>query len=249
MRALIRNIIIIFTGLIFLGTNVQAGEAENIAMLEQLLRGKPAEALQFSAQFLEAVPIEQLNAVLAELSQNIGKPAQIIPVGDEYEVTTASHVMSALISVDEKGRVAGLFFRPPVPLNAQLEDLLAPLTEVASDTSYLIIKDGVVLAQKDADQEMAIGSAFKLAILKVLQDDIALQNRQWDDIATLMPDLRSLPSGILQDYPDNAPFTLHTLASLMISQSDNTATDILLGLVGREKGSTYLDGQFVLSPR
>ena len=45
---------------------------------------------------------------------------------------------------------------------------------------------------------------------------------------------RSLPSGMLHNWPEGAPVTLHTLASLMISISDNTATDILLGLVGRE---------------
>ena len=44
----------------------------------------------------------------------------------------------------------------------------------------------------------------------------------------------SLPSGILQDWPVGTPLTLQTLASLMISESDNTATDALLATVGRE---------------
>jgi beta-lactamase class A len=38
---------------------------------------------------------------------------------------------------------------------------------------------------------------------------------------------------MLQDWPDGSPLTLHTLASLMISKSDNTATDVLLDFVGR----------------
>jgi beta-lactamase class A len=42
-----------------------------------------------------------------------------------------------------------------------------------------------------------------------------------------------MPSGFLQTWPDGSPLTIHSLASLMISQSDNTATDVLLDLVGR----------------
>jgi beta-lactamase class A len=37
-----------------------------------------------------------------------------------------------------------------------------------------------------------------------------------------------------------APLTLHTLASLMISISDNTATDVLMRVVGREAVETAL---------
>src|SRR5690606_38464575 len=44
----------------------------------------------------------------------------------------------------------------------------------------------------------------------------------------------SLPTGILQDWPAGTPVTLSTLANLMISLSDNTATDAMIHLVGRE---------------
>ena len=37
-----------------------------------------------------------------------------------------------------------------------------------------------------------------------------------------------------QDWPKGAPVTLHTLATLMISISDNTATDQLIAIVGRD---------------
>jgi len=39
----------------------------------------------------------------------------------------------------------------------------------------------------------------------------------------------------LQDWPKGAPMTLHTLASLMISISDNTATDQLIKVLGRAR--------------
>jgi hypothetical protein len=42
----------------------------------------------------------------------------------------------------------------------------------------------------------------------------------------------SLPSGITQNWPAGSPVTLQTLATLMISISDNTATDTLVTLEG-----------------
>ena len=38
----------------------------------------------------------------------------------------------------------------------------------------------------------------------------------------------------MQTWPDGAPLTLQTLATLMISLSDNTATDALISVMGRE---------------
>ena len=44
----------------------------------------------------------------------------------------------------------------------------------------------------------------------------------------------SIPSGVMQEWPVGAPVTLHTLATEMISISDNTATDHLVLHLGRQ---------------
>jgi hypothetical protein len=44
-----------------------------------------------------------------------------------------------------------------------------------------------------------------------------------------------LPSGLVQDWPKGSPLTLHSLAALMISVSDNSAADTLLAVLGRDK--------------
>ncbi|WP_373047449.1 serine hydrolase [Vulgatibacter sp.] len=59
--------------------------------------------------------------------------------------------------------------------------------------------------------------------------------RRWDEVVRLAPEAYSLPSVLLQDWPAGAPVTLQTLATLMISRSDNTATDQLVHLLGRER--------------
>jgi beta-lactamase class A len=56
---------------------------------------------------------------------------------------------------------------------------------------------------------------------------------RWDQVVKL--GLRSVPSGLTQDWPVDAPITVETLATLMISRSDNTATDTLMRLVGRDR--------------
>ena len=45
---------------------------------------------------------------------------------------------------------------------------------------------------------------------------------------------RTLPSSTLIDWPAGTPVTIATLRNLMISQSDNMATDALIDLVGRQ---------------
>ena len=85
----------------------------------------------------------------------------------------------------------------------------------------------------------AVGSAFKLAVLAALKDQVAAGALAWDDVATLEAGHISLPSGILQAWPVGSPLTIHTLASLMISVSDNTATDALIALLGRDLIESY----------
>ena len=77
-----------------------------------------------------------------------------------------------------------------------------------------------LIASIEPDRPLAIGSAFKLFILAELSRQVAAGERRWSDVVTL--DRRSIPSGVLQGWPRGSPLTLHTLAALMISQSDNT---------------------------
>ena len=54
---------------------------------------------------------------------------------------------------------------------------------------------------------------------------------------------------MLQDWPAGSPLTLHTLAAVMMSISDNTAADTLLKLAGRDKVEAALGIAPVLSTR
>jgi beta-lactamase class A len=71
-------------------------------------------------------------------------------------------------------------------------------------------------------------------VLAALQNQIQAGELTWDSVVELQPEWKSMPSGMLQDWPATSTLTVETLAILMISISDNTATDALISLVGRE---------------
>jgi beta-lactamase class A len=58
----------------------------------------------------------------------------------------------------------------------------------------------------------------------------------WDQPLTITPQLKSLHSGVLQ-YKPMACRSRFGTATKMISVSDNTATDMMINLVGRSRSS------------
>jgi beta-lactamase class A len=92
----------------------------------------------------------------------------------------------------------------------------------------------VPIVAEDTGRALAIGSAFKLYVLAALIREIESGRRRWSDVVPIDSLSKSLPSGFLQTWPAGTPVTLQTLATLMISISDNTAADHLLHILGRE---------------
>jgi beta-lactamase class A len=99
----------------------------------------------------------------------------------------------------------------------------------------LTAKGPVPLFASHADEKFAIGSGFKLFILGTLIDEVNQGQRRNDNVMILRRDLIGPPQSELADWPIGSPVTLYTLALKMISISDNTATDHLLFLLGRER--------------
>ena len=98
--------------------------------------------------------------------------------------------------------------------------------------SLLVTLDGKVLAAATPDTPRAVGSAFKMQILRVLARQVAAGKLAWDTVIRLEDRDRSL-GGLVARFPPRSAITVGTLAGLMISISDNSATDVLLRRVGR----------------
>lgn len=249
MRAVWLTLLAI-VGAVFLSQPASAQEsaqAAESAFLSEMFGGTPLVAERFTPDVLAQVPLAQLQAVVDQLRGVIGPVVMVRALGGaEYVVVTATHELPATIVLDPNNRIAGLFFRPPVPNNLPVADAIAGL---GPDPAYLVIRDGEVLFERRADEALAVGSAFKLGILAVLNDAVKAGTKSWSDVVTLEERHRSLPTGILQGWPAGSPLTLQTAASLMISISDNTATDLLLEIAGRDDVARKLAINTVLSTR
>ena len=201
---------------------------------------------RFTDAFLQEVPADQLESHL-ETTRSAGE-LTLVAVTEEAtgQVTlrlSGDEPLLILLAVDEEGLISGLRLSPDISATApQLdswEEVDAGLTDLGATTQVYAadVRDGVCHpVYESPDSEPApSGSAFKLIVLSAVVDAVADGDLAWDDELTLTADLKSLPSGQLQDEEDGATVTVREAAELMIAISDNTGTDLLMDAVGDER--------------
>jgi beta-lactamase class A len=130
---------------------------------------------------------------------------------------------------------AMLSLAPPTAAQtaSSLDDALATLRRVTGTLSYVIVENGhSERAALNPSQLLAVGSAFNLAVLNALRDEVRGGSRRWNEVAPLAQRWKSLPTSVLRTWPAGTPLTLAEYAAEMISISDNTAADALVRIVG-----------------
>jgi beta-lactamase class A len=202
------------------------------AALERLFTSSEIKAEWFAPGFLAQVPIEKVREIIMVLKSEFGNYQKIQQNGQNYLVVLSRNSIPTKIVLNQKGQIAALLFQPPSAKS--LEDALTQLQSLPGKVSFLVKEGKSTLAELNSTTPLAVGSAFKLAVLKELQSQINSGKFSWKDVVLLQPEWKSLPSGILQTWANESPLTIQTLATLMISFSDNTATDGLIHLIGRE---------------
>jgi beta-lactamase class A len=93
-----------------------------------------------------------------------------------------------------------------------------------------------------------LGSAVKLYVLDALGNAVAAGKVRWDQPLTVTAQFKALPPGELQNEPDGTRISVLDSAAKMISLSDNTAADMLTGLVGRPAVEDALTATGMTSP-
>lgn len=200
----------------------------------RLFSAQRADEAWFGPAFLKSVPIAKIDAITGGIRASSGALVSVRPQdGKKVLLTFERAAFEGVVELDDQGRFTTLFVRPAEPATATLEEAVAAFRTLPGKVNLWIATDGVERAAVEPDLALAAGSTFKLAILAALRTQVEAKKRAWKDVIELDPKHRSLPSGILQKWPDRAPMTLYSLAALMISASDNTATDELLSLAGR----------------
>ena len=97
----------------------------------------------------------------------------------------------------------------------------------------MCIRDSNNPLQINANVAKPLGSGFKLYILGALADEIANGKLKWTEKYPIRSKSKSLPSGKMQNWEEGLLVTLKEYADSMISISDNTATDHLHTILGR----------------
>jgi beta-lactamase class A len=218
--------------------------------LVALFRGRTVPEQLFSKAFLAQVPAAQVNAISKQLNDQLGQARAVSKI-EARSTTTGSVILqfergtlqlNLAVAAAAPHPIEGLLITGTELKGDSLAGVAMELKALPGQTSFAVAKlgsaDPLLLASNEPGRAMAIGSAFKLFLLAELSRSVAAGERKWSDVARL--DRRSLPSGFLQTWPKGAPLTFYSLAALMISQSDNSATDTLLHALGREKVEALL---------
>ncbi|WP_420605625.1 serine hydrolase [Novosphingopyxis sp.] len=199
----------------------------------------------FAPSFLAQVPRAQMAALSAQIVAQQGQAGEAsayrmsTPYQGQFDLKFDKAIgeVRMTVNADAPNQVIGLLitgFRTDNDSIAAVKAAFAALPGRKGFTiAHLTDQGPVTVADYNGSQLLGLGSSFKLYILAELADEIVAGERQWSDVVTL--DRKSFPSGVMQSWPPGSPVTLATLATQMISISDNSAADMLLHVLGRER--------------
>jgi beta-lactamase class A len=229
--------------LVLLGLNLSAIAQPSMTPQEALTRvmkESPARADWFDLSFLTQIKPSQIDEIVHQLTGQLGPFQRVEGTKPNFTVVLERGTVPAKITLNSDGLIIGLWFGPPEALKpAGVDETLKEFQKLPGKVAVLVTEDGKPRTSQNADTAMAVGSAFKLAVLAALADQAAEGKHRYDEVIPLRNAWKSLPSGVLLSWPDGTPLTLATYEDEMISISDNTAADALISVAGREKVESY----------
>ena len=226
--------------------------AQRASDVLRLLQGEMIEEQLFDENFRNAVPPEQFRALTRQVVTQQGQPLEITSITPRSPNSAVIKVRFersiGTINIDLENapphRLSGLLLTGFEAGGNSLDEVIAAIDALPGRQGVLVQQldgsDRPPLAALDPAGRYAIASSVKLYILAELDRAVRAGERQWSDVVRLGP--KSHPSGISQNWPDGSPATLHTLATLMISISDNSATDTLIRVIGQDRLAAMVKG-------
>lgn len=204
-------------------------------------------AAHVSASFLVEVPAARLAVVFGELrTSGPWTAVDVDAVADDAVVRLhdgSGEPWRMSVSVDPAGAITALLVKPdlggdrtPATTWAEVHEQLTALDAGVSLLAARVTPDGQCepITAIDADETRPMASIFKLYVLGALADTVDQGWARWSDLLTVTDDVRSLPSGQLQDQPNGTQVSVSQTAAGMIAVSDNTAADMIMALVGEQ---------------
>ena len=212
----------------------------------------------FDSAFLAQVSPAMLNQALQGatgvklLSIQVSEPDALVATVSTSGVLPRAQVA---LTVDSQGQISGLRIGPVTTASAPpttWAGVDAAVRSVAPQVRLLVanVSNGSCQPVHSIDPATAapLGSLFKLYVLDALGTAVASGTVHWNQPLTVTAQLKSLPSGELQNEPDGTKISAQDTAAKMISISDNTAANMLINLVGRPAVETALSTSGMADP-
>lgn len=219
----------------FLALAFLAAPPDPAVFFTELFAGRVDPRRAFAPSFLAAVPAEKIAEIPRMYVEALGPFRRAHVAGGKGSLEFERGDAPCTIHFDREARVDGLWFGAMNRRDDSVRTILDAFTALPGTVSVLLLRDGSAeVAALAPDLPLAVGSAFKLFVLKALRAAQRGGRLAEDAVVPLRAADVSLPTGILQSWPDGTPVTVASLATLMISLSDNTATDRMIALLGRE---------------
>jgi Beta-lactamase enzyme family/ORF 12 gene product N-terminal len=213
------------------------------------LKHAPIPAAEITAHFdhtfLAQVTPAKLNTVFTGVrSVQLDSVTASTPGALVFMVTANRQTrLNVSMNVDARGLISGLVLRPagatpsPPPVPSSWGGVDHAIRSVAPQVRFLaaVVSGSTCQPVRSihAGTAAPLGSAFKLYVLDALARAVASGRVSWKQQLTITSSVKSLPSGILQNRPDGTRLSVQQVATDMISISDNTATNMLMALLGR----------------
>lgn len=201
-----------------------------------------ADASWFTDSFLAQVPASKIDEIIGQLKTGLGDYKNTDGKDGDFIAHFAKGTNEVLIHLDGANKIDSMWFKGAKIQAASLVDALKGFNSLSGAVSYVVREGDAEKAALDASQPMAVGSAFKLAVLAGLRDEIARKQHTWSEVVPLNAGWKTFPSGVIRTWPDGTPLTIATYATQMISISDNTAADTLVHVVGPSGLAPYAMG-------
>ena len=241
------------------GLDGAIGEASDRAL--SWLNGAPFDEATYGAVFDEtfrsAVTYDQMTPLLdqlvlegpfevREIQRSTSTEAELIIVGAGGERA----LLAVAVAATDDPTMVGLFIGPAEPPAFEVPaspaiavdrlEAMGTLRVGAFDATCAPLDPSLSLPSTTIDEQAPIGSAFKLWVLAAVVDAVDTGTLGWADDVEIRDELDSIPSGITQNDEPGSTLTVRELAERMIEISDNTATDHLIDLVGRDAVETAM---------
>ena len=149
------------------------------AAIERLFTSAKLDPDWFAPIVLQQASIGELQSVIDQLKVQFGAYQRVHPEGDHYFTEFDKASVPTYVTLDGSGRIIGLFFRAPVPKSKDLSGTLASFKQLPGRVSVVIVAGGKTTTDYNADTPLAIGSAFKLAILAAIRKQVDAGRMSW----------------------------------------------------------------------